>query len=262
MIDSHCHLNFDNLSKDFSSIIKRAKENNITAILSINTNPDEFESHYQLIKKHQSLFISYGLHPANVNSFNIPSINNLKYYCEYEQVIGIGETGLDFFHSTEHKSEQYKSFENHIECSYETNLPLIIHQRNSEKEIIDVLNNYQKSKPLKVIFHCFTGSAKLRSFCIDNEFYISISGIITFKNANDLREVIKDFPLHQMLIETDSPFLSPTPFRGKMNEPANVKFISEYLSDFYKIPQIEFNSIIDNNFYKLFSKAIRYNEIF
>ena len=166
MIDSHCHLNFDNLSKDFSSIIKRAKENNITAILSINTNPDEFESHYQLIKKHQSLFISYGLHPENVNSFNIPSINSLKFYCEYEQVIGIGETGLDFYRSTEHKSEQYQSFENHIECSYETNLPLIIHQRNSEKEIIDVLNNYQKSKPLKVIFHCFTGSAKLRSFCL------------------------------------------------------------------------------------------------
>ena len=261
MIDSHCHLNFDNLSKDFSSIIKRAKENNITAILSINTNPDEFESHYQLIKKHQSLFISYGLHPANVNSFNIPSINSLKYYCEYEQVIGIGETGLDFYRSTEHKSEQYQSFENHIECSYETNLPLIIHQRNSEKEIIDVLNNYQKSKPLKVVFHCFTGSEKLRSFCFDNEFYISLSGIITFKNANDLREVISDFPLQQILIETDSPFLAPVPFRGKMNEPSYVKYISEYLSDFYNIPQKKFNEITDNNFYKLFSKAIRYNEI-
>ena len=261
MIDSHCHLNFGSLAKDFNSIIKRAKESNITAILSINTNPDEFESHYQLIKNHLSLFISYGLHPVNVNSFNIPSIDTLKSYCEYEQVIGIGETGLDFYRSTEHKSEQYQSFENHIECSYETNLPLIIHQRNSEKEIVDVLNNYQKSKPLKVVFHCFTGSAKLRSFCLDNEFYISISGIITFKNANDLREVISDFPLHQILIETDSPFLAPVPFRGKINEPSFVKYISEYLSDFYKIPQKKFNETTDNNFYKLFSKAIRYSEI-
>ena len=261
MIDSHCHLNYDNLSKDFSSIIKRAQDNNITAILSINTNPDEFESHYQLIKKHQSLFISYGLHPAEVNSLNIVSLESLKFYCKYDQVIGIGETGLDFYHSTEHKSEQYQSFENHIECSYETNLPLIIHQRNSEKEIIDVLNNYQKSKPLKVVFHCFTGSTKLRSFCLDNEFYISISGIITFKNANDLRKVISDFPLQQMLIETDSPFLAPAPFRGKMNEPSYVKYISEYLSDFYNISQKKFNEITDNNFYKLFSKAIRYNEI-
>ena len=261
MIDSHCHLNFDNLSKDFPSIIKRAKANNITAILSINTNPDEFESHYQLIKKHQSLFISYGLHPANVNSFNIPSIDTLKLYCEYEQVIGIGETGLDFYHSKEYQSEQYQSFENHIECSYETNLPLIIHQRNSEKEIIDVLNNYQKSKPLKVIFHCFTGSVKLSRFCLDNEFYISLSGIVTFKNAKDLREVINGFPLKQILIETDSPFLAPEPFRGKMNEPSYVKYISEYLSNFYNISQTEFNEITDNNFYKLFSKAIRYNEI-
>ena len=261
MIDSHCHLNFDNLSKDFSSIIERAKENNITAILSINTNPDKFESHYQLINKHQSLFISYGLHPENVNPFNIPSVDNLKFFCEYEQVVGIGETGLDFYRSAEHKSEQYQSFENHIECSYETNLPLIIHQRNSEKEIIDVLKNYQKSKPLKVVFHCFTGSAKLRSFCLDNEFYISLSGIITFKNANDLREVIIDFPLQQILIETDSPFLAPVPFRGKMNEPSYVKYISEYLSNFLNISQKKFNKITDNNFYKLFSKAIRYNEI-
>ena len=261
MIDSHCHLNFDSLTNDFNSIIQRAKENNITAILSINTNPEEFESHYQLIKKYQSLFISYGLHPGNVNSSNIPTIHSLKLYCEFEQVIGIGETGLDFYHSKEYKSEQYKSFENHIECSYETNLPLIIHQRNSEKEIIDILNNYQKHKPLKIVFHCFTGSEKLKSFCLDNEFYISLSGIVTFKNAIDLRKVIHNFPLQQILIETDSPFLAPVPFRGKMNEPSYVKYISEYLSNFYNISQNKFNEISDKNFYKLFSKAIRYNEI-
>ena len=262
MIDSHCHLNFDSLSKDFSSIIKRAKKNNINAILSINTNPDEFESHYKLINKHQSLFISYGLHPQNVNDTNIPTVDRLKFYCKYEQVIGIGETGLDFYYSKEYKPEQYQSFENHIECSYETNLPLIIHQRNSEKEIIDVLNNYQKQKPLKIVFHCFTGSEKLKSFCLDNEYYISLSGIVTFKNANDLRKVIYNFPLQKILIETDSPYLAPVPFRGKLNEPSYVKYISEYLSSFFGISQKEFNEITDNNFYKLFSKAIRYNEIF
>ena len=261
MIDSHCHLNFENLINDFNNIINRARKNGITAILSINTKLDEFDPHYQLIKKYQSLFISIGLHPGNVNSNNIPTVGNLKSYCEYEKVIAIGETGLDFYHSTEFKLEQYKSFENHIECSYETNLPLIIHQRNSEKEIIDVLNNYQKSKPLKLIFHCFTGTTKLKSFCLDNEFYISLSGIVTFKNANNLREVINNFPLHQILIETDSPFLAPVPFRGKTNEPSYVKYISEYLSDFYNISQKKFSEITDNNFYNLFSKAIRYSEI-
>jgi len=261
MIDSHCHLNFDSLSENFNSIINRARENNITAILSINTKPEEFESHYQLISRYKSIFISYGLHPGNVNNFNVPTANNLKLYSEYSRVIGIGETGLDFYHSQEFKSEQFTSFENHIECSYETNLPLIIHQRNSEKEIIDVLNNYHKSKTLKVVFHCFTGSSKLISFCLDNEFYISLSGIVTFKNANNLREVIKNFPLKQILIETDSPFLAPIPFRGKINEPSYVNYISKYLSNFFNISQKEFNKITDNNFYNLFSKAIRYSEI-
>ena len=261
MIDSHCHLNFDSLIKDFELIIKRAKNNGITSILSINTNPDDFESHFELIKQYKSLFISYGLHPAYVNSDNILSVELLKKICAFDQVIGIGETGLDFFHSIEHKSEQYRSFENHIECSYEENLPLIIHQRNSEKEIIDVLNNYQKLKPLKVVFHCFTGSVELRNFCLENEYYISLSGIITFKNASHLRNVISSIPLQQILIETDSPFLAPVPFRGKKNEPSYLKYISEYLSDLYNVPQEEFNKITDNNFYKLFSKAIRYNEI-
>ena len=261
MIDSHCHLNFDSLSNDFSSIIKRAKKNNINAILSINTNPDEFESHYKLINKHQSLFISYGLHPQNVNDSNIPTTDSLKFYCEYEQVIGIGETGLDFYHSKEYKSEQYKSFENHIECSYETNLPLIIHQRSSEKEIIETLNFYQKNKPLKVVFHCFTGSVELRNFCIENNFTISLSGIITFKNSGPLRDIISSVPLKNILIETDSPFLTPNPLRGKRNEPAFVKHIGTYLSNFYNLSINEFIQITDNNFYKLFSKAIRYNEI-
>ena len=261
MIDSHCHLNFYSLKNNFNELILNSKNNNLTSILTINTDPKEFYDHLNLIKKYKSIYISYGLHPENVSNHTVFTKADILLNCKNNKVIAIGETGLDFYHSNEYKSEQYQSFENHIECSYETNLPLIIHQRNSEKEIIDVLNNYQKSKPLTVLFHCFTGSAKLRSFCLDNEFYISISGIITFKNANDLREVISDFPLQQMLIETDSPFLAPEPFRGKINEPSYVKYISEFLSDFFNISQKKFNEITDNNFYKLFSKAIRYNEI-
>ena len=261
MIDSHCHLNFDSLTNDFNLIIQRAKENKIKSILSINTNPDEFESHYQLIKKHQSLFISYGLHPANVNAFNVSLIDKIKLYYKYAEVIGIGETGLDFYHSNEYRSEQFKSFEKHIEYSYEANLPLIIHQRNSEKEIMEVLNHYQKSKPLNIVFHCFTGTSKLRNFCLENNFFISLSGIITFKNAQKLREVIRCVPLKSILIETDSPFLAPMPFRGKRNEPSHVKYIGKYLSNFFNTSFEEISSVTDNNFYKLFSKAIQYNEI-
>ena len=261
MIDSHCHLNFDNLANNIENLIHKAINNNITSILSINTDPEEFDSHYELIKKFKSIFLSYGLHPQQVTKSNKINSTNIINHSSNDRVIAIGETGLDFFHSIKYKKEQYEVFENHIEAFYETNLPLIIHQRNSENEIIDILNNFQKSKPLKVVFHCFTGTSKLRNFCLDNSFYLSLSGIITFKNAGELRNVIKSVPLSSLLIETDSPFLTPNPYRGKINEPSFVKYVAEYLSMFFKIPFEEFISITDNNFYKLFSKANRYNKI-
>ena len=261
MIDSHCHLFFDNIKNNFDNIIDKAKKNEVKCILSINTDPKEFNLHYNLINKYNSLFISFGLHPQNVNSNNLISTEQLKKYCDLEKVIGIGETGLDYYHSKEFKNEQIKSFENHIECSYLNDLPLIIHQRNSENEIMDILNQYNKKKALKVVFHCFTGTIKLKNFCLDNNFYLSLSGIVTFKNAENLRNVIKSAPLDRILIETDSPFLAPTPKRGKDNEPSYVKYIYEYLSNFFNLSFNEFNAVIDNNFYKLFSKAIRYNEI-
>ena len=259
MIDSHCHINFDSLKNNLVEIINNAKNNNITSILSINTDPDDFSNHYNIINKYKSIFISYGLHPENVSINKSLSKDDIVKHLKKDKVIGIGETGLDFYHSLQFKKEQYVNFENHIEASIESNLPLIIHQRNSENEIIEVLKNYQKHNNLKVVFHCFTGSEKLKNFCLEFGYYISLSGIITFKNANDLREVIKDVPLSYILIETDSPFLAPVPMRGKQNEPSFVKYIAEYLSHLYLVPFEKFIQTTDNNFYNLFSKAKRYN---
>ena len=261
MIDSHCHLNFDSLKNNFSTIIKNAQKNNITSILTINTNPEEFISHYKLIQNIKSIFISYGLHPEHVSKDTLITKENIIKNSFKGKVIGIGETGLDFYHSKQFKKEQLCSFENHIEASIETNLPLIIHQRNSEKEIIEVLQKYQKQYNLKVVLHCFTGTAYLKKFCLDNNYYISLSGIITFKNAYELREIIKDIPLSSLLIETDSPYLTPVPFRGKKNEPSFVRFVGEYLADFYSISLDTFIVSTDDNFYNLFSKAIRYNKL-
>ena len=261
MIDSHCHLNFDLLKNNFLKIIDNANKNNITSILTINTDPDDFTSHYQLIENYNSIFISYGLHPEHVTNQKLISKDDIIKNSLKKKVIGIGETGLDFYHSQQFKKEQYLSFENHIEASIDVNLPLIIHQRNSEKEIIDVLNNYQKQYNLKVVFHCFTGSNTLKNFCLDNNYYVSLSGIVTFKNASELRKVIKDVPLSSILVETDSPFLTPVPFRGKQNEPSFVKFIGEYLANFYQISLNTFTNNTDDNFYNLFSKAIRYNKL-
>ena len=261
MIDSHCHLNFKDIKNNLPNIILNAKKNNISAILSINTDPNEFLEHYQLIESYQSIYISYGLHPSNVSNIKMISKNDIMDNSMNAKVIGIGETGLDFYHSDEFKKEQIKVFEQHIEASINSNIPLIIHQRNSEKEIIDILNNYIKDNSLNLVFHCFTGSSTLKKFCLDNNLYISLSGIITFKNAIDLRDNIKDIPLSSILLETDSPFLSPVPYRGKKNEPSYVKYIGEFLSNFFNISLEELTKQTDDNFYKLFSKAIRYNEI-
>ena len=224
---------------------------------------EDFDEHYNLIKYYKSIFISCGQHPEHITNKNIISTEDIILTCNNnEKVIGIGETGIDLYHSSEHKKSQYKSFENHIEASYDASLPLIIHQRNSENEIMDVLNNYQKNKLLNVVFHCFTGTKKLRNFCLDNNYYISLSGIITFNNAKELREIIKSFPLNFVLIETDSPFLTPSPYRRiKPNEPFYVYYVGKYLAEFFNVSIEEFEKITDNNFYSLFKKAIRYKEI-
>ena len=222
---------------------------------------EDFVSHYKLIEEYKSVFISCGQHPEHVTNKDIISAEDIIFTCKNnEKVIAIGETGVDLYHSTDYIQSQYKSFENHIEACIETKIPLIIHQRNSEDEIIDILSNYNNYS-LPLVMHCFTGSKKLRNFCIEANYFISLSGIVTFNNANDLREVIRGIPLELLLIETDAPFLTPVPMRGKTNEPSFIRHTGEFLSKLYDISLLEFEKITDNNFYNLFSKAIRYKEI-
>ena len=261
MIDSHCHLNSEPLSNNLDQIVKNSKANNLSTILSINTNPVNFIDHLNLIKKYSGIYLSYGLHPCEINSSE--QINTLDFnkYCQNDLVIGIGETGIDLYHSKSLLDQQIACFEKHIEASIFYKLPLIIHQRNSEKEIISILEKYIKNNNLKIVFHCFSGSENLLNFCIENKLYISLSGIVTFKNSNNLRNIIRNFPLDYLLIETDSPFLAPVPVRGKKNQPSFIKYIAEYLSNFYNLSFDEFEKITDNNFFKLFNKTKRYNHL-
>ena len=254
MIDSHCHLNFSGIRADIKNIIKRCEANGVNKLLTINTNPDEFDDHLSLIKDFDNIYIAYGIHPDEVKYNSYLSLDEIENKIKNSRVIGIGETGLDFYRSIEFKKKQYEIFESHIKASKEFDLPIIIHQRNSEKEIVEVLKKY-KNDNLKIVFHCFTGSKELLQFCDENKYYISLSGIVTFKNANLLRETIKNASIDQLLIETDSPFLAPTPMRGKDNEPSFVKFTADYLADFYSMQKEDFYNLTDNNFYKLFSRA-------
>jgi len=254
VIDSHCHLNFPTIKKDIRNVIKRSEASGVTKLLTINTDPNEFDDHFNLIKEFENIYIAYGIHPEEVKENSHLSLDEIEDKIKNSRVIGIGETGLDFYHSIQFKKKQYEIFESHIIASKEFDLPIIIHQRNSEKEIIEVLKKY-KNDNLKIVFHCFTGSKELLKFCDENKYYISLSGIVTFKNANILRETIKNASLDRLLVETDSPFLAPTPMRGKDNEPSFVKFTADYLASFYSMKNDEFYQLTDNNFYNLFSSA-------
>ena len=254
MIDSHCHLNFSGIRADIKNIIKRCEANGVNKLLTINTNPDEFDDHLNLIKDFDNIYIAYGIHPDEVKYNSYLSLDEIENKIKNSRVIGIGETGLDFYRSIEFKKKQYEIFESHIKASKEFDLPIIIHQRNSEKEIVEVLKKY-KNDNLKIVFHCFTGSKELLQFCDENKYYISLSGTLFRSNAKALRETIKNASLDLLLIETDSPFLAPTPMRGKDNEPSFVKFTADYLADFYSMQKEDFYKLTDNNFYKLFSRA-------
>ena len=258
MIDSHCHLNFESLSNDLPNIMARCTENGVTHLLSINTNPKDFETHMDLIRDFNNIYISYGIHPEGINNETILSYKEIEKIIENPKLIALGETGLDFYHSIKYKKKQIEVFEAHIEASRIYDLPIIIHQRDSEEEIIKVLNKF-KNDNLKIVFHCFTGSKKLLEFCVEHNYYISLSGIITFKNANLLRDIIFNASLDHLLIETDSPFLAPVPMRGKSNEPSFVKYTGEFLAKFYSMTKENFFELTDSNFYKLFSRAKRDN---
>ena len=171
MIDSHCHLNFSNLRNDLLNIIKRCKDSGVSKLLSINTKPQEFENHLDIIKDFKNIFISYGIHPQEINNESILSFEDLEKQIINPQLIALGETGLDYYHSNEFKEKQIEIFESHIEASKLFDLPIIIHQRNSEKEIVEILKKFNNDK-LKVVFHCFTGSKELLDFCLDNNYYI------------------------------------------------------------------------------------------
>ena len=258
MIDSHCHLNFPSLIGDFDNILNRCKDKGITKLLTINTNPKDFHNHLNLIKDRNNIFIAYGIHPQEVNGESEFQFKDIENNITNSQLVAIGETGLDFYHSTKYKNKQIQIFESHIEASKKFNLPIIIHQRNSEDDIIKILKKY-KNDNLKIVFHCFTGSKTLLDFCLKNNYYISLSGIVTFKNANKLREVIMNVSMNHLLIETDSPYLAPMPMIGKDNEPSFVRYTAEYLANFYSIDLDEFIKLTDNNFYKLFSRVKKDN---
>ena len=251
MIDSHCHLDHEPLLSDLKNIIKRSKDVGIKKLLTISTSLESFAKIKDIIKTDEIIYGTIGIHPHETNDNFITSdviIKNLK---ENPKIIGIGETGLDFFYNNSDKNSQIKSFNEHIEASIKSNTPLIIHSRNAEDETFNILNEY-KDKNLKILMHCFTGSKNFAEKLLSLNSFFSASGIITFKNSTDLQETFKFLPSSKILIETDSPFLAPVPNRGKKNEPSFIEFTAKKLAEIKNISNSEIVKITTNNFNNLF----------
>ena len=251
MIDSHCHLDHEPLLSDLSNIIKRSKDIGIKKLLTISTTLESFERIKKIIKIDEMIYGTVGIHPHESNDQQITSDFIVENLNQNPKIIGIGETGLDFFYNNSIKDKQISSFKNHIEASIKTNVPIIIHSRNAEDETFDILNSY-KDKNLKILMHCFTGSKKFAEKLLTLNSFFSASGIITFKNSTDLQETFKFLPFDKILLETDSPYLAPVPNRGKKNEPSFIDFTATKLAEIKDIPKTELIKTTTNNFNKLF----------
>ena len=252
MIDSHCHLDHEPLYKNISKVIARSKKTGINKLLTICTTIKSFENILKLIVSDPIIYGTFGIHPHESEKDNITKeeiVNNTK---KHNKIIGIGETGLDFFYNHSSHDKQISSFKTHIEASIETNLPLIIHSRDAEEDTFGILNNFSSKNP-KILMHCFTGSKEFSKKLLDLGAYISFSGIITFKNSQELQKTASFIPFDRLLVETDAPFLAPVPMRGSNNEPSYIKYTLQKLAEIKNIPLHKLIDYTSNNFLKLFS---------
>lgn len=256
LIDSHCHLDLlEEKGENIANLIAAAKEKNIQYIQTICTKITEFDKIYSYAEKFDNVFASIGIHPCNVHDQPKINIEETINICQKKpKLIGVGETGLDYFHDQSTKNSQINSFLKHIEIARKTGLVLIIHSRDADADMADILEKEMKKGEFKALMHCFSSSEELAKKALDLNISISISGIVTFKNAVDLQNIVKIIPTDKILVETDAPYLAPTPYRGKINKPEFTYETASFIAQLKKLDQEELFAQTTENFKKLFDK--------
>lgn len=254
LVDSHCHL--DQIDKELfpkglETILANAREAEVKYLLCVCITLQDFPTILRIAKAHNWVSVTCGLHP-NEKIATEPQAEDLIYLANDEKVIGIGETGLDYYRSDGDLAWQQDRFRAHIKAAKTLKKPLIVHTRKAKEDTIRILKEENASEG---VLHCFTEDWEMAKKALDLGFYVSFSGIVTFKNAGDLQSVAKKVPLDRMLIETDSPYLAPAPYRGKINQPAWVRLVAEFLADLRGIPMLELAEITTANFFSLFKDA-------
>ena len=255
IIDSHCHLNYEPMSLDLKKTIDRAQKDGVKYLLTISTEDKSFNDILKIVKDFDCVYGTYGIHPHEAK--NHLAINSKKIITNIKannKIIGIGESGLDFFYNHSDRKDQIKCFEQHIIAAQETQLPLVVHTRNAEDETLSIIKNNKKQNDFKILIHCFTGTRDFAFKLLDLGAFISASGVVTFKKSMDLANTFKDIPNDRILVETDSPYLAPVPLRGKTNEPSYIIHTVKFLSKLKGITFDDFSKITTSNFFKLFGK--------
>jgi TatD DNase family protein len=256
-VDSHCHLNYKGLVEQQVDVLARARESGVSAMLNISTRECEWDDVIGLAEQESDVWASVGIHPHEADQHVGMDCAKLVEKSAHPRVVAVGETGLDYYHDKSDRAQQCTGFREHIKASRETGLPIIIHTRDAEADTAAVLTEEMREGAFTGVIHCFTASAAFARIALDLGLYISLSGIVTFKNAQDLQDVAKWLPEDRLLVETDAPFLAPIPHRGRTGEPAFVADTARFVAQLRGVaPEILAQQTSDN-FYNLFSKAIR-----
>jgi len=256
-VDSHCHLNYKGLVEQQAEILARARDNGVSAMLNISTREREWDDVIGLAVQESDVWASVGIHPHEADQHVGMDCAKLVAKSAHPRVVAIGETGLDYYYDKSDRAQQITGFRQHIKASRQTGLPIIIHTRDAEADTAAILTEEMREGAFTGVIHCFTASADFARIALDLGLYISLSGIVTFKNAKDLQDVAKWLPADRLLVETDAPFLAPIPHRGRTGEPAFVADTARFVAQLRDVPPETLAQHTSDNFYDLFTKASR-----
>ena len=260
LVDSHCHLDYKGLADDRAGAVSRAQTAGVVRMVNIATTRKGFDQVLATSEEFDSVSCSMGIHPHHVHEEgeNLTTDEIVK-LTQHPKVVGIGETGLDYFYDHAPRDQQQESFRQHLRAGIATNLPIIIHSRDAEEDTARLLKEEGRGQQgkLRGVLHCFSSKRILAEEALAIGFYISLSGIITFKKSDELREIVRDVPLDRLLVETDSPYLAPMPFRGRPCEPAYVVHTAQMLADVKGVGFDEISRVTTENFFRLFDKTPR-----
>ena len=241
LIDTHAHIDMDDYSADFQEMLKRAEENGVKKIIIPGVEPSTFERIFNLTEKYENIYGCVGIHPEELDSYNEDAEEKIKYYLQKPKIVALGEVGLDYYWDKSRIELQKEIFEKQIYMAKEAGKPIVVHDREAHQDTFEILKK-TGAKETGVVMHCFSGSPEFALQCVKEGFFIALGGVVTFKNAKKMKEVAQVVPLESLLVETDSPYLTPVPFRGKRNEPSYVKYSAEEIA---KLRGTTFNEISD-----------------